>query len=48
MEESASYGDLKLLGQFSYVQRTPWYVAPGTPANAHLGMLYFDLRYDLP
>jgi hypothetical protein len=42
------YGDLKFLIQTSYLDRMPWYVAPGTPANAHLGMLYMDLRYDLP
>jgi hypothetical protein len=43
-----SYGDLKLMFQFSYVDRTPWYVAAGTPDKAHMGMGYVDLRYDLP
>jgi hypothetical protein len=46
--KNASYGDLKFLVQASYVDRKPWFVAPGTPANAHLGMFYLDLRYDLP
>jgi len=41
-------GDLKLLLQYSYLTRQPWYVAPGTPGNAHLNMIYADLRYDLP
>jgi hypothetical protein len=46
--KSPSYGDLKVLTQFSYLDRTPWYVGSGTPGKAHLGMAYFDLRYDLP
>jgi hypothetical protein len=46
--KGASYGDLKLLLQASYLERTPWYVAPGAPDNAHLTMFYADLRYDLP
>jgi len=41
-------GDLKFLTQASYVDRKPWYVAPGTPSNAHLGMFFLDVRYDLP
>jgi hypothetical protein len=43
-----TYGDLKLLIQGSYVDRKPWFVAAGTPSDAHLGMFYFDVRYDLP
>jgi hypothetical protein len=43
-----NYGDLKFLLQASYVDRDPWYVATGTPKDAHLGMLYLDVRYDLP
>jgi hypothetical protein len=43
-----SYGDLKVMVQASYVDRTPWFVAPGAPSKAHLGMGYVNLRYDLP
>jgi hypothetical protein len=43
-----SYGDLKVITQYSYVSRTPWYVPAGTPATAHTSMVYVDLRYDLP
>ncbi len=43
-----SYGDLKVLFQLSYIDRTPWYVAPGALDKAHMGMGYVDLRYDLP
>jgi hypothetical protein len=46
--KNAAYGDLKFLVQASYVDRKPWYLAPGAPSNAHLGMFFLDLRYDLP
>ena len=46
--KNASYGDLKLMFQVSYVDRTPWFVAPNTPSKAHMGMGYINLRYDLP
>jgi len=41
-------GAVQLITQFSYIERTPWYVAPGTPKNAHLFENYFDIRYVLP
>ncbi|MDR3736374.1 MAG: hypothetical protein P4L10_12655 [Acidobacteriaceae bacterium] len=43
-----SYGAVQLITQFSYITRTPWYVAPGAPKNAHLFENYFDIRYVLP
>jgi hypothetical protein len=46
--KNPAYGDLKFLAQASYLDRKPWYVAPGTPTNAHVGMFFLDLRYDLP
>jgi hypothetical protein len=46
--KNAAYGDLKFLAQGSYVDRKPWYLAPGAPSNAHASMLFLDLRYDLP
>ncbi len=48
MWRNPSYGDLKVITQFSYVSRTPWSVSAGSPATAHTGMVYVDLRYDLP
>ncbi len=45
---SPSYGKLQFISQFSYVVRTPWFVAPGNPKNAHLVMAYVDLRYIIP
>jgi hypothetical protein len=34
--------------QYSYLTRAPWFVAPGTPKNAHLSMVYAGFRYILP
>jgi hypothetical protein len=48
MWRNPNYGDLRLMTQYSYVSRTPWVVATGTPSTAHLSMVYIDLRYDLP
>jgi len=46
--KSERYGDLKLLLQYSYLDRDPWSVAPGTPSSAHMHMGFLDIRYDLP
>ena len=47
-----SYGDLKLITQYSYVSREPWVTtAPASGSilpSAHTSMAYVDLRYDLP
>ena len=43
-----TYGALSLIGQYSYLTRNPWYVAPGAPTNASLNMVFLDLRYTLP
>ncbi len=43
-----NYGGLQVLTQYSYLTRSPWFVAPGTPKNAHASMVYLDLRYLLP
>jgi DNA-binding protein H-NS len=42
------YGALQLITQGSYLTRSPWFVAAGTPKNAHLFMGWADLRYVLP
>jgi hypothetical protein len=47
-----SYGDLKLITQYSYVSRAPWFTTAPASASilptAHNSMVYIDLRYDLP
>ncbi len=42
------YGALQLITQYSYLTRAPWWVATGSPKNAHLSMGYADVRYVLP
>jgi hypothetical protein len=42
------YGAVLLVTQYSYVTRSPWFVALGAPKNAHLSMAYVSLRYVLP
>jgi hypothetical protein len=45
---SPNYGSLKIITQGSYLNRAPWFVATGQPKDAHLFMVYADLRYTLP
>jgi hypothetical protein len=46
--KNPTYGALQLITQYSYLTRAPWFVATGSPKNAHLSMAYVDLRYVLP
>ena len=46
--KNPKYGATSFIGQASWLSRAPWYAAPGTPANASLEMIFFDLRYTLP
>ena len=45
---SPKYGKLQFITQSSYVVRSPWSVATGSPKNAHAFLEYVDLRYILP
>ncbi|HZS44009.1 MAG TPA: hypothetical protein VFC63_02820 [Blastocatellia bacterium] len=42
------WGAVNFMGQFSYLTRAPWFVAPGAPKNAHTPMIFLNLRYTLP
>src|SRR5260370_24168884 len=42
------YGAVLLVTQYSYLTRSPWFVAAGAPKNAHLSMGWLSLRYQLP
>jgi hypothetical protein len=42
------YGSVQVITQSSYIQRAPWYLAPGAPKNAHVFVGYANLRYVLP
>lgn len=46
--KNAHYGALQLITQYSYLTRSPWFVAPNNPKNANLSEAYIDLRYVLP
>jgi hypothetical protein len=46
--KSDRYGDLKLLLQYSYLERDPWFIPAGGQRDAHMHMGYVDIRYDLP
>ena len=46
--KDAKWGAVNFMGQYSYVQRNPWYVVPGQPLKASLNMVFFNLRYTLP
>jgi hypothetical protein len=46
--QNKTYGALQIVTQSSYVNRAPWYVAPGQPKNAHTFMEFMNLRYVLP
>jgi hypothetical protein len=41
-------GGMQLIFQYSNLQRTPFSVPAGTPANAKMNMVYIDIRYLLP
>ena len=43
-----TYGDLKLITQYSYLWRDPWAVPTSGPTDAHANLVYVDIRYDLP
>ncbi len=46
--KDAKYGAVTLMGQYSYLSRIPWYIAPGAARDAHIGMFFVNLRYSLP
>ena len=46
--KNPQYGAVQLMTQYSYLTRSPWFVALGAPKNAHLSMGWVNLRYTLP
>ena len=46
--KDAKYGALTFMGQYSYLTRNPWAIATGQPKDAHLSMVFLNLRYTLP
>jgi hypothetical protein len=46
--KDGKFGALNFMGQYSYVSRNPWFIATGAPEDAHLSMVFLNLRYTLP
>jgi len=46
--KNPKYGALQWINQYSYLERAPWFIPAGTSKNAHVSMVYTDLRYVLP
>ena len=42
------YGALSFIGQYEYLMREPWFIAPNSPKATHDNTIYIDLRYTLP
>ena len=42
------YGALNLMGQYQYLFRDPWYVAPNSPKGTHDNTIFINVRYTLP
>jgi hypothetical protein len=42
------YGAINLIGQYEYLTRAPWYLAPNSPKATHDNSVFFDIRYTLP
>ncbi|MEI9973544.1 MAG: hypothetical protein WDO73_16780 [Ignavibacteriota bacterium] len=46
--KDVKWGAVNVMGQYAYIFREPWYVAPNTPKGAHDNTIYLNLRYTLP
>ena len=46
--KDAKYGALNLMGQYEYLFRDPWFVAPNAPKGTHDNTIYINVRYTLP
>lgn len=46
--KDAKYGALNLMGQYEYLYRNPWFIAPNTPKSAHDSSIFINVRYTLP
>jgi len=44
----SKWGAVNLMFQYSYLQRNPWFVAPGQPTDANVHMGFVNVRYTLP
>ena len=46
--KDVKWGAINVMGQYAYIFREPWYVAPPNPKAAHDSTIFMNLRYTLP
>ncbi len=46
--KDAKWGAVNFMGQYAYIFREPWYVAPNSAKGAHDNTIFLNLRYTLP
>jgi len=46
--KNPNYGSFQAHGQYSYVKRAPWFVAPAGDPNMHTHMIFSGMRFTLP
>jgi hypothetical protein len=42
------YGAINFMGQYEWLERSPWFVAIGAPNQTHDNTIFLDVRYTLP
>ena len=48
MWSSPRYGGINVMGQYEYLERSPWAISAGNPKQTHDNTIYFNIRYTLP
>jgi hypothetical protein len=48
MWSSPRYGAVNVMGQYEYLERSPWVISAGNPSQTHDSTIYFNIRYTLP
>jgi hypothetical protein len=48
MWRNPRYGAINLMGQYEWLERSPWFVAANAPGQTHDNTIYLDIRYTLP
>jgi hypothetical protein len=46
--KNPNYGSLQTFSQYSYLTRSPWYVAPASESTMHTHMIFTGMRFTLP
>jgi len=48
MWSNPRFGGINLMGQYEYLERSPWAISAGNPKQTHDSTIYFNIRYTLP